>query len=283
MNINKLLAAVILSTTIVTSAFAGDHYQQIRNATGRVEIAGKTFLIDPMLAKKDAYPGFENTHNSQLRFPLVELPVTIENTYKGVEGIIVTHTHLDHWDPAAAKLLPKDILIITQHEEDAQLIRNQGFKNVKVLNGSMQFGDVTLVKTHGAHGTDEMFASPLSEILGEAMGVIFKAKDHKTVYLAGDTLWNAEVNKAIVKYKPDVLVLNTGDARNLTFPDSGIIMGTKDVRHAYEMLPEAKIITVHMDAVNHTTVSRADMRAYIKENKLDDRVVVPNDGETVKY
>lgn len=147
----------------------------------------------------------------------------------------------------------------------------------------MQFGDVTLVKTHGAHGTDEMFASPLSEILGEAMGVVFKAKDHKTVYLAGDTLWNAEVNKAIVKYKPDVLVLNTGDARNLTFPDSGIIMGTKDVRHAYEMLPEAKIITVHMDAVNHTTVSRADMRAYIKENKLDDRVVVPNDGETVKY
>ncbi|UJD97006.1 MBL fold metallo-hydrolase (plasmid) [Lelliottia amnigena] len=283
MNINKLLAAVILSTTIVTSAFAGDHYQQIRNATGQVEIAGKTFLIDPMLAKKDAYPGFENTHNSQLRFPLVELPVTIENTYKGVEGIIVTHTHLDHWDPAAAKLLPKDILIITQHEEDAQLIRNQGFKNVKVLNGSMEFGDVTLVKTHGAHGTDEMFASPLSEILGEAMGVVFKAKDHKTVYLAGDTLWNAEVNKAIVKYKPDVLVLNTGDARNLTFPDSGIIMGTKDVRHAYEMLPEAKIITVHMDAVNHTTVSRADMRAYIKENKLDDRVVVPNDGETVKY
>lgn len=283
MNINKLLAAVILSTTIVTSAFAGDHYQQIRNATGRVEIAGKTFLIDPMLAKKDAYPGFENTHNSQLRFPLVELPVSIENTYKGVEGIIVTHTHLDHWDPAAVKLLPKDILIITQHEEDAQLIRNQGFKNVKVLNGSMQFGDVTLVKTHGAHGTDEMFASPLSEILGEAMGVVFKAKDHKTVYLAGDTLWNAEVNKAIVKYKPDVLVLNTGDARNLTFPDSGIIMGTKDVRHAYEMLPEAKIITVHMDAVNHTTVSRADMRAYIKENKLDDRVVVPDDGETVKY
>jgi len=283
MNINKLLAAVNLSTTIVTSAFAGDHYQQIRNATGRVEIAGKTFLIDPMLAKKDAYPGFENTHNSQLRFPLVELPVTIENTYKGVEGIIVTHTHLDHWDPAAAKLLPKDILIITQHEEDAQLIRNQGFKNVKVLNGSMQFGDVTLVKTHGAHGTDEMFASPLSEILGEAMGVVFKAKDHKTVYHAGDTLWNAEVNKAFVKYKPDVLVLNTGDARNLTFPDSGIIMGTKDVRHAYEMLPEAKIITVHMDAVNHTTVSRADMRAYIKENKLDDRVVVPNDGETVKY
>ncbi|HAV8464021.1 TPA: MBL fold metallo-hydrolase [Escherichia coli] len=281
MNMNKLFAAVVLSATLMSSAFAADHYQQIRNATGRIEIAGKTFLIDPMLGKKDAYPGFENTHNSQLRFPLVELPVSIEDTYKGVEGIIVTHTHLDHWDPEAQKKLPKDILIIAQHEDDAKLIRSQGFKNVKVLNGTMQFGDVTVVKTHGAHGTDEMFASSLSEILGEAMGVVFTAKGHKTVYVAGDTLWNADVNKAIVKYKPDVLVLNTGDARNLNFPDAGIIMGTKDVRHAYEMLPQAKIITVHMDAVNHTTVSRADLRAYIKENKIDDRVVVPNDGETV--
>lgn len=132
-----------------------------------------------MLAKKDAYPGFENTHNSQLRFPLVELPVTIENTYKGVEGIIVTHTHLDHWDPAAAKLLPKDILIITQHEEDAQLIRNQGFKNVKVLNGSMEFGDVTLVKTHGAHGTDEMFASPSARYSVKLWGSYSKLKTIK--------------------------------------------------------------------------------------------------------
>lgn len=131
MNMNKLFAAVVLSATLMSSAFAADHYQQIRNATGRIEIAGKTFLIDPMLGKKDAYPGFENTHNSQLRFPLVELPVSIEDTYKGVEGIIVTHTHLDHWDPEAQKKLPKDILIIAQHEDDAKLIRSQGFKNVK--------------------------------------------------------------------------------------------------------------------------------------------------------
>lgn len=283
MKLIKLLSAAALSTGLISSAFASDNYQQIRNATGRIEIADKIFLIDPMLARKDTYPGFENTHNSQLRFPLVELPVSTDDIYKEVEAVLVTHTHLDHWDDEAQNKLPKDILIIAQHEDDASLIRSQGFKNVKVLNESMQFGDVFIVKTHGAHGTEEMFASPVSGLLGEAMGVIFKARGHKTVYLAGDTLWNADVNKAIVRFKPDVLVLNTGDARNLDFPDTGIIMGTKDVRHAYRMLPEAKIITVHMDAVNHTTINRADMRAYIKENKLEDRVVVPNDGEFVKY
>lgn len=283
MKLIKIITAVALSSAMISSAFASDHYQQIRNATGRIEIADKTFLIDPMLAKKEAYPGFENTHNSQRRFPLVELPVSIEETYKNVEAIIVTHTHLDHWDPKAQEKLPKDMLIVTQHEDDAQLIRSQGFRNVKVLNEKMQFGEVTIVKTHGSHGTEDMFASSISEVLGEAMGVVFKAKGHKTVYLAGDTVWNSDVNKAIVRFKPDVLILNTGDARNLDFPDSGIIMGTKDVRHAYNMLPEAKIITVHMDAVNHATVSRADMRAYVNENKLDDRVVVPDDGEFVQY
>lgn len=33
--------------------------QQIRNATIKVNYAGTTFLIDPMLAKKGTYPGFE--------------------------------------------------------------------------------------------------------------------------------------------------------------------------------------------------------------------------------
>lgn len=56
MNMNKLFAAVVLSATLMSSAFAADHYQQIRNATGRIEIAGKTFLIDPMLGKKMLIP-----------------------------------------------------------------------------------------------------------------------------------------------------------------------------------------------------------------------------------
>ncbi|WP_338628780.1 MBL fold metallo-hydrolase [Enterobacter sp. JJBC] len=284
MKLNKIVSALFLSASLVSTAFAADHYQHIRNATGRIEIADKTFLIDPMLAKKGEYPGFEGTHNSQYRNPMVELPMKVEDTYKGVEAILITHTHMDHWDPAAQKLLPKNMPIIAQHQADAELIRSQGFTNVQVLNETIHFGDVTVTKTHGAHGTSDMYAkSGMSEFLGEAMGMVFQAKGHKSVYFAGDTVWNADVNKALVRYKPDVIVLNTGDARVLDFPDDGIIMGKADVRHAYDMMPKAKIITVHMDAVNHMTVSRADMRAYIKENKLADRVVVPDDGQVVEY
>ena len=49
------------------------------------------------------------------------------------------------------------------------------------------------------------------------MGVTLQAKGHPTVYLVGDTIWTAEVNKAINRYKPDVMIMNTGDARTLAF------------------------------------------------------------------
>ncbi len=38
---------------------------QIRNATLLITYAGKRLLIDPMLAPKDAYPGFPGTGASR--------------------------------------------------------------------------------------------------------------------------------------------------------------------------------------------------------------------------
>ena len=39
---------------------------------------------------------------------------------------------------------------------------------------------------------------------------------------------------------------------------------------------------VHMDTVNHTAVSRADMRKFIRGQGIESRVNVPEDGEIVK-
>ena len=47
-----------------------------------------------------------------------------------------------------------------------------------------------LTKTGGQHGTDAMYRIPkLKAGLGEAMGVVFEAAGHETVYVAGDTIW----------------------------------------------------------------------------------------------
>src|SRR3546814_12184407 len=85
------------------------------------DLAGKTFLIDPLLAKKGAYPGFEGTFNSQLRNPLIELPMPVADVLEGVDAIIVSHTHLDHWDGGEHRHIPTGMRLFVQHEADAAL------------------------------------------------------------------------------------------------------------------------------------------------------------------
>ena len=50
-----------------TPTTASVQMQHIRNATTKINYAGKTFLVDPLLAEKGAYPGFEGTFRSHLR------------------------------------------------------------------------------------------------------------------------------------------------------------------------------------------------------------------------
>ena len=140
-----------------------------------------------------------------------------------------------------------------------------------------------LRKTSGVHGTEAMYANPqLAALLGDAMGVMFQKNGHKTVYIMGDTVWTADVNKALNRFNPDVLVMNTGYAR-INGIAEGIIMGTPDVLKVTQVMPKAKIITVHMDTVNHTTVSRDDMRKFLKGENITERVAVPEDGEAIKF
>lgn len=257
--------------------------QQVRNATVKITYGDTTFLIDPMLAKKGAYPGFENTYRSNLRNPLVDLTESPEKVIAGVDAVIVTHTHLDHWDDAAQKALPKDIPLFAQHEEDAQLIRSQGFKNVRVLTDEAEFGGVKITKTGGQHGTDEMYAVPaLAKPLGEAMGVVFQAPGYKTLYLAGDTIWRKEVDQAINQYRPEVIVLNAGKAKMAGFEGS-IIMGEEDVLRASKAAKNAQIVAVHMDAINHMSLTREELRAYVKKQGIEGRVDIPDDGASLEF
>jgi len=257
--------------------------QQIRNATVKITYAGTTFLIDPMLSKKGTYPGFEKTYRSELRNPLVDLPMSVEDVLAGVDAVIVTHTHLDHWDDAAQEALPKDIPLFAQNQADATLIRTQGFTDVRVLSDKAEFGGVKLNKTGGQHGTDEMFAVPeVATFLGDAMGVVFEAPGHKTLYLVGDTIWRDEVDQALEQYAPEVIVINAGYATMSDYYGS-IIMGKEDVLRAAKAKPDATIVATHMDAINHMAQTRVELREFVQKNGVADRVEVPEDGESMKF
>lgn len=252
---------------------------QIRNATQVIEYAGKKFLIDPLLAPKDTYPGFEGTANSHLRNPTVELPLPLEEIID-VDVVLLTHTHPDHWDETAVNAIPKDKLIYVQHEGDEAIVRSQGFTNVQIFSEETPYHGISFTRTVCQHGSEAAFQNDqMAEILGEVTGVIFSHADEEKLYVVGDTIWIPSVEETMTKEQPGVVVLNTGWAHVLGF--GPIIMGKEDVLKTHQVLPEAKIVTTHMGAVNHALVSTQEMRDYVSANMLNEFVWVPEDGETV--
>ncbi|RXJ94624.1 hypothetical protein CRV00_06770 [Malaciobacter molluscorum] len=251
-------------------------YTQIRNATSIIEYANKRFLIDPLLAPKESYDGFAGTLNSHLKWPRVELPFSIEKILE-VDAIIITHLHKDHFDDFACKYIPKKMQIFCQDSHDKKILEDYGFKNITVLCENTNYYDIKLSKTKGQHGTDDAIEK-LKERLGEVCGIVFQHKSEKTLYLAGDTLWNRFVEESIEKYKPELLILSVADAINLEH--GSIIMGKTDLITACKKIKDVKIIANHLEAVNHTCVTRDELKKFILDNKIDNNVLIPNDGDT---
>lgn len=252
---------------------------QIRNATLKLHYANKTFLIDPMLAHKNAYPGFVGTVNSATRYPTVELPIPI-NDILATDMVIITHTHADHWDAAAINLIDKHQLIFVQNSNDKQIVNQQGFDNVNILHNTIIENDITLIRTSGQHGNDEII-NQLGDRMGEVSGVIFQHKNEKTVYIVGDSIWNEDIKNTINQYQPDIIIINCGDAKVLEL--GSIIMGKEDLLHLYHAAPQAVIIASHMEAVNHATLSRAELNEFILARKMTDRVLIPTDGQSYLF
>jgi L-ascorbate metabolism protein UlaG (beta-lactamase superfamily) len=251
-------------------------FQQIRNATVILDYAGARILIDPMLSPKGAFPAFPGTPNDHLMNPTVELPIPMADILD-VDAVIVTHDHLDHWDEAAKQLIPKNKPFFVQNERDQATIQASGFTDVRILGANTEFKGISLTKTSGQHGSDEVMASPVGELLGVVCGVVFKHPQEKTVYLAGDTLWNAHVQASLTQHQPDVVILNAGDAQVIGF--GSIIMGKKDVYEVHQAAPQATLIATHMEAVNHATLTRNELRAFSAEKGMTHCLLVPADGE----
>ena len=255
------------------------HITQIRNATLRIDYAGKRFLVDPMLAAKGAYSGFPGTLNSHRSNPTVELPMPVE-AILDVDAVIVTHTHPDHWDEVARRVIPRHLPVFVQGTRDAEEIRCDGFADVRILGAASEFEGVSLVRTGGQHGSDAAMAA-IGEMLGSVCGVVFRHPDERTLYVAGDTLWNRHVEDALRRHGPQVIVLNCGDAHVSGF--GAITMGWTDVQAVHRAAPAATIIASHLESVNHAMLSRAALRGLVAEAGLTGRVLVPEDGETLRF
>ncbi len=251
---------------------------QIRNATLRIDYAGVRFLVDPMLGDAGAYAGFAGTLNEELRNPLVPLPFSLKEII-AVDAVLLTHLHLDHWDDAAAKALPKSIPIFVQDQVDAGEVKKAGFTDVRILARTTEFKGVTLTRTDALHGVKAVFDAMGTDFL-RVCGSVFSHPSHKTLYLAADTIWYDKVRETISQHSPQVIILNCGNAQAAGLGQ--LIMNASDVLEAHNTAPSATLVGTHMEAVNHCVLTRSALRTFAKHHGFSDKLLLPADGETIR-
>ena len=246
--------------------------QLIRNATLKIKYAGKEFVIDPFLAPKHTVQSFTGVSPN----PTVELPCAPGEVVDGIEMVIISHLHPDHFDPIAQEMLPNDIQILSQPGDDT-ILRQIVFLSITPVETSIEWEGIKISRTNGRHGKGVW-----AEQMGNVSGFILEARDEPRVYLTGDTIYNEDVKQVLRKYNPDVIVANSGGAE---FPGSGpIIMDAEQTIALSLDKPDATIVAVHLESLDHCTVTREGLRNLARKSDIpDERLLIPNDGETLSF
>ena len=119
----------------------------IRNATLTLHYAGKKILVDPMLAEKGTLQSALGVYNT----PRVHLTMPIKEIVEDLDLVLLTHNHIDHYDPTVKHVLPKDIPFFTQ-PQDKDTIMQDGFTNVEAIDKNRTLDNLTIHRTTGVHG-----------------------------------------------------------------------------------------------------------------------------------
>ena len=97
----------------------------VRSATLKINYAGHTILVDPVFADKGTLQSALGVYKS----PRVHLVMPISEITEGVDMVLLTPNHIDHYEPSVQQHLPKDIPFYTQPQDKDPLVQD-GFTNV---------------------------------------------------------------------------------------------------------------------------------------------------------
>lgn len=244
----------------------------IRSATLTVELAGIRLLIDPWLAAR----GEGRSYSGRGPSPLVDLPLPVAELLDGIDAVLVSHLHSDHFDEVAQRVLPKSIPILC-HARDRDAIRAIGFEDVRPIGDGTRIGDVMIRTTDGRHGPPEVLQD-----MGEVCGFLISAAGQPTLYWAGDTILCSEVEAVLADETPKIVVVHGCGA--LWNGKGPLVMDAAMVMETLRQAGDAAVIVTHLDAVDHATVSRADIRAMASNWAFSaNRLLIPQDGERLDF
>lgn len=258
----------------------------LRNATLILELENHRLLVDPMLGPKGSIPPFTFLRFPPKRNPLVALPPHSGELLATVTDCLITHSralgiralqHFDHLDQHGEQLLRTRSIPVCCPHKDAAYLRKLGLNVTTALSyGERQTylgGHITAVPA--THGYDWV-----RYIMANGAGYFLQYPGEPSIYISGDTVYSDAVKGALRQFHPDICVVAAGAAQL----DVGrpLLMTLDDLLSFAQDAP-GKVVANHLEALNHCPVSREQLRKRLREEALEGKVLVPEDGEVLCF
>ncbi len=245
----------------------------IRHATFTIGMNNKKILVDPMLSYKGSMLPVPDVPSKDPN-PTAILATPME-TILDYDAAIITHTHRDHFDEAAERLLPKKQTVFCQPEDEDKL-KGKGFEKAAAILESVEWEGISITRTAGrhGHGATALKMAPIS-------GFVLSAPGEPVVYITGDTVYYSCVEKVLERFRPDIAICYSGEARFRY--GRPITMNAQDILAVCRKLPEARVVCVHMEAWNHCRLTRKALSQFAAANGINGQIYIPNDGEILDF
>lgn len=249
--------------------------QLVRNATLKICYAGHVILVDPVLAEKETFRSALGVNKN----PRVHLTMPVSEVIEGLDMVLLTHNHIDHYEPSVKGYLPKSIRFFTQPQAK-NAVESDGFVNVEAIDEVKRLNGLDIFRMSGHHGRGK-----LADMMGPVSGYILQSDKFPTLFIMGDCVWDEATSSAVDKFRPDYIVVNSGGA---IFPELSKDCGAAipDEHEVMKMLDElpknTKLIAVHMDAIDHCQTTRSILKNEARCRNVDTaRLIIPEDGEKI--
>jgi L-ascorbate metabolism protein UlaG (beta-lactamase superfamily) len=248
------------------------HIHHLRNATALLSIGPHRLLLDPMLSKPGAMPGFKVFGGGRRRNPLVALPEGADAALEAVTGVLVTHEHPDHFDLAGLRFAKERNLPVWANGVDAANLEKKGL-DVHVLSDGALGMSIEIVRSRHGQGL-------LGWLLGPVAGYYLAHPSEPSLYVLGDSVLTESVLEAISRLQPDVLLVPAGSA-NMGL--GGDILFSVDELVALANVAKGQIVFNHLEALDHCPTTRESLKRRLADEGIASRTHVPSDGELLTF